>query len=51
LNPPGNPQRGYPHCIDCMRRQGGEVNAERARLRRVPPPPPPPPPRPKPEDL
>jgi RHS repeat-associated protein len=27
LNPPGNPQRLYPQCIDCMRRQGGEVNA------------------------
>ncbi len=33
LNSTGNEQRGYPHCIDCSRRQGGEVNAERRRLR------------------
>ncbi len=31
LNPPGGEQRGYPHCIDCSRRQGGEVNADRRR--------------------
>lgn len=31
LAPPGAPQRLYPHCIRCSRRQGGEVNAERIR--------------------
>ncbi len=31
LNPSGGEQRGYPHCIDCSRRQGGEVNAARRR--------------------
>lgn len=34
LNPPGGEQRGYPHCIDCSRRQGGEVNPERRRRER-----------------
>ena len=31
LKPPGAEQRGYPHCIDCMRRQGGEVLQELRR--------------------
>jgi hypothetical protein len=34
LNESGAPQRLYPHCLNCSRRQGGEVNAERARRRR-----------------
>jgi RHS repeat-associated protein len=25
LNPIGNPQRGYPHCVDCSWRQGGNA--------------------------
>jgi RHS repeat-associated protein len=25
INPPGQPQKLYPHCIECSRRQGGEV--------------------------
>ncbi len=32
LNPPDGDQRGYPHCLNCSQRQGGEVNAERRRL-------------------
>jgi RHS repeat-associated protein len=35
LNPPGGPQRYYPHCQHCSNAQGG-------RLSRMPPPPPPP---------
>lgn len=31
LNPSGSEQCGYPHCIACSRRQGGEVNSARRR--------------------
>jgi RHS repeat-associated protein len=31
LKPPGVEQRGYPHCIGCMRRQGGEILQELKR--------------------
>lgn len=34
LNTSNAPQRLYPHCSTCSRRQGGEVNAERARRAR-----------------
>jgi hypothetical protein len=25
INPPGQPQKLYPHCIECSRKQGGQV--------------------------
>lgn len=37
INPPGQPQKLYPHCIECSRKQGGQVRkflielAEKAR--------------------
>ena len=34
LNTSNAPQRLHPHCATCSRRQGGEVNAERARRAR-----------------
>jgi hypothetical protein len=34
LAEPGAPQRLYPHCVGCSRRQGGQVNAERIRRAR-----------------
>ncbi len=27
VNPPGKPQRLYPHCLGCSRRQGGEIRS------------------------
>jgi hypothetical protein len=31
LNPPGEPQRLYPHCLSCSRRQGGQVRVRLAK--------------------
>jgi hypothetical protein len=35
LNPSGNPQRLYPHCINCSRRQGGEIRTQQRRTMRA----------------
>ncbi len=34
LNPEGGPQTLQPHCIDCSRRQGGEVKQEKDRQKK-----------------